>query len=86
MRNWRAPAIDAESPGSMCRLGGHLPIKPFEKILFDDCKLRAADRIDVLISDDVEFARLKRLANDRRSFFAACIETLANKRDGFPKR
>ena len=60
------------------RLGGHLAIKPFEKILFDDRKLRAADRVDVLISDDVEFSRLKRLANDHRRFFAACIKALAN--------
>src|SRR6516165_7595380 len=60
------------------RLGCHLAIKPFEKILFDDRKLRAADRVDVLISDDVEFARLKRLSNDCRSFFAACIKALAN--------
>src|SRR6516225_3210541 len=47
------------------RLGGHLAIKPVEKILFDDRKMRAADRVDVLISDNVEFARLKRLANDQ---------------------
>src|SRR6516225_1926996 len=65
---------------------GHLAIKPVEKILFDDRKLRAADRIDVVISDDMEFARLKRVANDRRSSFAAYIKALANKRDGFPKR
>jgi len=60
------------------RLGGHLAIKPVEKILFDDRKLRAADRIDVVISDDIEFARLKRVANDRRSSFAAYIKALAN--------
>ena len=53
-------------------------IKPFQKILFDDRKLRAAGRIDVLISDDVEFSRLKRLANDHRRFFTACIKALAN--------
>ena len=55
------------------RLGNHLATKPVEKILFDDRKLRAADRIDVVISDDMEFARLERLANDRRSPFAAYI-------------
>jgi len=60
------------------RLGGHLAIKPVEKILFDDRKLRAANRIDVVISDDMEFARLKRLANDRHSSFAAYIKALAN--------
>src|SRR6516225_9967330 len=68
------------------RLGSQLAIKPVEKILFDDRKLRAADRIDVVVSDDMEFARLKRLANDRRSSFAAYIKALANYRDGFPKR
>jgi len=68
------------------RLGGHLAIKPVEKILFDDRKLRAADRIDVVISNNMEFARLKRLANDRRSSFAAYFKALANYRDGFPKR
>src|SRR6516162_6089749 len=57
---------------------GHLAIKPVEKILFDDRKLRAADRIDVVISDDMEFARLKRVAKDRRSSFAAYIKALAN--------
>ena len=31
------------------RLGGHLAIKPVEKILFDDRKLRAADRVDVVL-------------------------------------
>ena len=60
------------------RLGGHLAIKPVEKILFDDRKLRAADRIDVIISNNMEFARLKRVANDRRSSFAAYIKALAN--------
>ena len=68
------------------RLGGHLAIEPVEKILFDDRKLRAADRIDVVISNNMEFARLKRLANDRRSSFAAYFKALANYRDGFPKR
>jgi hypothetical protein len=38
----------------------------------------------VVISDDSEFARLKRLPNDCRSFSAACIKALANSRDGFP--
>jgi hypothetical protein len=42
------------------RLGGHLAIKPVEKIPFNDRKLRAADRIDVVISDDMKFARFKR--------------------------
>jgi hypothetical protein len=51
-------------------LGRHIP--------FDDRKLRAADRVDVVISDNVEFARLKRHANDHRRFFAACIKALAN--------
>jgi len=60
------------------RLRGHLAIKPVGKTLFDDCKLRAANRIDVVISDDMELARLKRLANDRRSSFAAYIKALAN--------
>ena len=60
------------------RLGDHLAIKPVQNILFDDRKLRAADRIDVVISDDMEFARLKRLAHDRRSSFAAYIKALAN--------
>ena len=60
------------------RLGSHLPIKPVEKIPFDDRKLRAADRVDVVISDDTDFARLKRLTNDRRSSFAACIKALVN--------
>ena len=60
------------------RLGRHLVIKPVEKILFDYRKLRAADRIDVVISNNIEFARLKRVANDRRSSFAAYIKALAN--------
>ena len=46
------------------RGGGRMAIQPVEKILFDDRKLRAADRIDVVTSDDIEFARLKRVAND----------------------
>jgi hypothetical protein len=57
---------------------GRLAIKPVEKNLFDDRKLRAADWIDVVISDDMEFARLKRVANDRRGSFAAYIKALAN--------
>ena len=40
----------------------------------------------MVISDDMELARLKRLANDRRSSFAAYFKALANYRDGFPKR
>jgi len=38
----------------------------------------AADRIDVVISNNMELARLERVANDRRSSFAAYIKALAN--------
>jgi hypothetical protein len=55
-----------------------LAIKSIEKILLDDRKERAADWVDVVISNDSELARLKRFANDCRSSSAACIKALSN--------
>jgi len=45
-------------------MGGHLAIKPVEKILFDDRKLRAADRVDVVISEYTRQALMLRLRYD----------------------
>ena len=50
-----------------------------KSLLAWDRQLPKQQRVQlVVISDDIEFARLKRVANDRRSFFAAYIKAPAN--------